>query len=148
MRLISVTSLSGVATLHPWQHASLSCTSIADIRACFCRDVHFRTKFHASIVSIRRKGHKLDSKLGDVPLQANDEILFDCGDDFDEASGIVQQNLCDIDVVESDSEREFMVAFEVLGALPSAQVAAASCVVPTENTASCRRYQRTATVIP
>lgn len=82
--------------------------------------MHFRTKFHASIVSIRRKGHKLDSKLGDVALQANDEILFDCADDFDEASGIVQQNLCDIDVVETDSERKFMVAFEVLGALPSA----------------------------
>jgi len=80
------------------------------------REAHFRTKFHASIVSIRREGHKLDSKLGDVVLRGKDEILFDCGDEFDEASDTVQQNLMDIGVVENESEREFMVAFEVLGA--------------------------------
>lgn len=94
------------------------------------REAHFRTKFQASIVSIRREGHKLDSKLGDVVLQAKDEILFDCGDDFDETSDIVQQNLKHIGVVENDSEREFMVAFEVLGLFRLDQPAAIPAVHP------------------
>lgn len=98
--------------------------------ACCSREAHFRTKFQASIVSIRREGHKLDSKLGDVVLQAKDEILFDCGDDFDETSDIVQQNLKHIGVVENDSEREFMVAFEVLGLFQLDDSAAISPVQP------------------
>lgn len=117
--------------------------ALADLGACFCRDAQFRVKFRASIVSIRRKGHKLDSKLGDVALQAADEIVFDCGDEFDEASEIVQRNLCDVDVVESGGEREFMFAFEVLGpASPPAQlsVAAASQLFThaTDDAAICR----------
>lgn len=117
MRLISATSQSGVFMLHLCPCPTYARSRTADLIARLSRDAHFRTKFQASIVSIRREGHKMDSKLGDVALQAKDEILFDCGDDFDEASDIVQQNLYDIDLVETDTDREFMVAFEVLGPL-------------------------------
>lgn len=81
----------------------------------FCRDAHFRAQFQASIVSIRRQGQKLKGKLGDVKLQSGDELLFDCGDNFDEHSDIVKANLTLIGLVQDDHVREFMVAFEVQG---------------------------------
>jgi hypothetical protein len=82
-----------------------------------CRQAEFRTKFDAAIVSIRRRGHRLNSKLGDVCLQAGDELVFDVGDSFNIASDIVRANLQDVGMVEEDSMQEFMVAFRVGGDL-------------------------------
>eukprot|EP00892_Ulva_mutabilis_P000905 jgi/Ulvmu1/10815/UM069_0051.1 len=79
------------------------------------RDANFRAKFHAAIVSIRREGVTLDGKMGDVVLRGGDELLFDCGDDFDAASPIVAANLTKVSAVESAAGQEFMVSFEVLG---------------------------------
>eukprot|EP00892_Ulva_mutabilis_P002422 jgi/Ulvmu1/12180/UM085_0044.1 len=107
-----------------------------DLQNVSVREAHFRTKFQASIVSIRREGHKLDSKLGDVVLQPKDQVLFDCGDKFDAASSIVEQNLTDIEVVEDGSDREFMFAFEVAvkgGGRTAEEVAAAQGSRSTSN---------------
>ena len=83
------------------------------------RDANFRAQFQASIVSIRRQKHKLKGKLGDIKLQSGDELLFDCGDNFDQHSDVVKANLKVIGLVQDDHVREFMVAFEVQGsALP------------------------------
>ena len=81
-----------------------------------CRDAHFRSKFQAAIVAIRRAGVKLDGKLGDVQLRAGDALLLDAGGAFDEASDVVQNNLSDIELEDSGEEREFMFAFQVVGA--------------------------------
>jgi K+/H+ antiporter YhaU regulatory subunit KhtT len=83
-----------------------------------CREAQFRARFHASIVSIRRQGHKLQGKLGDVKLQPGDELLFDCGDDFSESSPIVKANLTLIGLVKDEHVREFMFAFKVQGTFP------------------------------
>ena len=80
-----------------------------------CRDAHFRAQFQASIVSIRRQGSRLKGKLGDIKMQSGDELLFDCGDNFDENSDIVKANLTLVGLVQDDHVREFMVAFEVQG---------------------------------
>lgn len=80
-----------------------------------CRDAHFRAQFQASIVSVRRQGHKLKGKLGDITLQSGDELLFDCGDNFDVNSEKFKANLTLIGAVQDDHVREFMVAFEVQG---------------------------------
>lgn len=82
-----------------------------------CRDAEFREKFHAAIVSIRREGARLDGKMGDVVLRAGDELLFDCGSGFDATAASVAANLTDVNAVESAAGQEFMVPFEVLGAL-------------------------------
>jgi hypothetical protein len=80
-----------------------------------CRDADFRSKFQAAIVSIRRQGHNLQGKLGDVNLQAGDELLFDCGDNFDENSPTVKSNLDLTGLVQQNHAREFMFAFKVQG---------------------------------
>lgn len=87
-------------------------------RGCKRRDANFRAKFHAAIVSIRREGTALEGKMGDVVLRAGDELLFDCGDDFDAAAPAVVANLTAVAAVESAAVQEFMVAFEVLGVSP------------------------------
>lgn len=83
----------------------------------------FREKFNAAIVSIRRAGATLHGKMGDVVLRAGDELLFDCGDSFDQRAPVVVANLTDVSAVESAAGQEFMVAFEVLSALPPCSVA-------------------------
>lgn len=66
-------------------------------------------------MSIRRQGHKLTGRLGDITLQAGDELLFDCGDKFDEHSDAVKNNLELLGLVQDDHYREFMFAFQVQG---------------------------------
>lgn len=56
--------------------------------------------------------------MGDVVLRAGDELLFDCGDGFDQRAPTVAANLTDVSAVESAAVQEFMVAFEVLGTSP------------------------------
>jgi hypothetical protein len=50
-----------------------------------------------------------------VELQAGDELLFDCGDKFDENSPIVKSNLVLTGLVQQNHAREFMFAFKVQG---------------------------------
>jgi hypothetical protein len=88
----------------------------SDMRLC-CRNAHFRSRFDAAIVSIRRAGESLQGKFGDVTLQAGDELLFDAGGAFDEHSSEVVANLDKVQEDGGQQEREFMFAFSVDRAL-------------------------------
>jgi hypothetical protein len=96
--------------------ASLCCMVDTNRPLCLCSNAHFRSRFEAAIVSIRRQGENLQGKLGDVQLAPGDELLFDAGAGFDEHAEVVSDNL---ESVKEDGEqhaREFMFAFSVEGA--------------------------------
>lgn len=81
-------------------------------------------------MAIRRAGVKLDGKLGDVELRAGDALLLDAGAAFDEASDAVQRNLSGIELEDAAEEREFMFAFEVVGACASSIGMRPACTRP------------------
>ncbi|MDF2178079.1 SLC13 family permease [Aliiglaciecola sp. CAU 1673] len=46
------------------------------------KQIGFRALFDAAVVAIRRDGEQLSGKLGDIPLQAGDNLLLATGPDF------------------------------------------------------------------
>lgn len=77
------------------------------------RDAQFRRKFCAAIVSVRRQAQAITGKLGDLELQAGDELVFDVGPQFNPAAAIVLANLRDVGVAGDSAAKEFMIAFKV-----------------------------------
>eukprot|EP00210_Caulerpa_lentillifera_P002468 g2366.t1 len=76
--------------------------------------IGFRSRFKAAILAISRNGDKVPGSLGGIVLQENDTLILDCGQGFDEHSEDVTVNLTNITRSTAKSEREFMVAMEVM----------------------------------
>eukprot|EP00803_Ostreobium_quekettii_P006321 evm.model.scf_164.7 EVM.evm.TU.scf_164.7 scf_164:94260-120106(+) len=78
------------------------------------KDIGFRRRFNAAIVAVTRDGTKVPGRLGDVVLQAKDRIIMNGGQEFDDTSKDVEDNLADVKSAGSKSDKEFMVAMTVL----------------------------------
>lgn len=65
-------------------------------------------------MAISRNGDKVPGSLGSIVLMEKDLLVLDCGQGFDEQSEDVMANLTNITRSTAKSEREFMVAMEVL----------------------------------
>ncbi len=54
------------------------------LRGVSIKDSGFRSKYNAVILAIHRNGHRLNKKIGDIVLQANDTIFILAKKDFDD----------------------------------------------------------------
>jgi len=62
------------------------------------REIDFRARFDASVVAVRRGESRLSGKLGDIRLQAGDELVLAAGSDFRHRSNIKSNlHLLDLD---------------------------------------------------
>lgn len=55
------------------------------------RNANFRSLFSAGVVGVRRAGERLSGKLGDVTIEAGDELVLAAGPDF-KTRGNIQKN--------------------------------------------------------
>lgn len=46
------------------------------------RDSRFRTRFHAAVLAVHRRGHRLHLKVGDIEVHAGDVLLLEAGPSF------------------------------------------------------------------
>eukprot|EP01026_Neomeris_dumetosa_P046441 TRINITY_DN3953_c0_g1_i4.p1 TRINITY_DN3953_c0_g1~~TRINITY_DN3953_c0_g1_i4.p1 ORF type:complete len:658 (-),score=101.78 TRINITY_DN3953_c0_g1_i4:389-2092(-) len=77
------------------------------------REVGFRSRFQAAIVTIHRDGQRIQGKLGDAVLEAGDFLVLNAAADFNQLQDDVQKNLGDIRSAGNIADREFMVAMQV-----------------------------------
>ncbi|WP_394249726.1 SLC13 family permease [Vibrio profundi] len=54
------------------------------------KDVGFRALFNAAVVAIRRDGHTVSGKLGEIALKAGDYLVLAVGDDYDKRNNITK----------------------------------------------------------
>ncbi|WP_285466665.1 SLC13 family permease [Vibrio sp. D420a] len=53
-------------------------------------EIGFRALFNAAVVAIRRDGHNVSGKLGEVALKAGDCLVLAVGDDYDQRNNITK----------------------------------------------------------
>ncbi|REG78457.1 SLC13 family permease [Marinomonas pollencensis] len=46
------------------------------------KEAKFRTRFQAAVLSVSRKGHRINSKIGNIQLQVGDTLLLETSQDF------------------------------------------------------------------
>jgi len=61
-------------------------TKKGDIAGSTIKEVGFRARFHAAVVSVKRGTKRLVGRLGDIKLKAGDLLIVDAAPDFDSLS--------------------------------------------------------------
>ncbi|CAG9467531.1 unnamed protein product [Pedinophyceae sp. YPF-701] len=80
------------------------------------KDVGFRTRFHATLISVRRGEERLKGGLGKVVLSGGDRLVMNVADDFDPEGEVVREHFRDVECVQNnsrDANKEFVIAMEV-----------------------------------
>eukprot|EP01025_Chloroclados_australasicus_P010269 TRINITY_DN140_c1_g1_i2.p1 TRINITY_DN140_c1_g1~~TRINITY_DN140_c1_g1_i2.p1 ORF type:complete len:897 (-),score=140.21 TRINITY_DN140_c1_g1_i2:813-3503(-) len=86
----------------------------AEIIGQTVREVGFRSRFSAAIISIHRDGERIGGKLGDIVLEAGDFLVVDAAQEFSALQDDVMRNLSDIRSAGNIADKEFMVAMQII----------------------------------
>ncbi|AVF94005.1 MULTISPECIES: SLC13 family permease [Vibrio diabolicus subgroup] len=65
------------------------------------KQIGFRAMFNAAVVAIRRDGHKVSGKLGEVTLRAGDYLVLAVGDDYHQRNNIAK-NFIQLQALKAD----------------------------------------------
>ncbi len=92
----------------------------ATIEGKTIKESEFRSRFDAAIVGMRRGGKRLSGKLGNITLQAGDNLMLAAGPDFNNRKNL-DKNFTVIDEVASgaatSSVQDYLVTFGLLAAV-------------------------------
>ncbi|MEE1672823.1 SLC13 family permease [Agarivorans aestuarii] len=89
----------------------------------------FRAQFDAAVVAIRRDGHRISGKLGDVVLQAGDFLVLAVGSDYKNRNNL-SKNFILVSGVEAESRLSGLKEWVSIGGFFGAVALAAIGIVP------------------
>jgi di/tricarboxylate transporter len=64
----------------------------SDLTGKKIKDSHFRSRFDAAVVAVKRGQKKLTGKIGNIKLQAGDYLILATGDDFYKKDDLLHEN--------------------------------------------------------